>query len=578
MRAPDNAGNNIAKKVPLFFICLAVLVTGILLLMRRQEMTGDEPRYFMYSMSLLKTGHFSMPLDMWKEATFKATGYTYNDLPGGGNARDVLLLNGVYLAALLSPVASIFSLAGLRMTTLIVGVIGLYYLLALCQRATDSRSAKIAVSVAALSMPLLPYLHLFYMETFVFTLICVSWERLQTIERRVPGHFLTAVLILIIPFVHMRGSVLAAVLYLALLWQIRASVKSVALFVGLGAAAFALLVELNIEIYGAVTGPINSARPPMPWDLFPVLAMQLFNIRHGLLAYAPVWLLGFAGLWVAALERNRIGLQALVLMIVAAATGIGVNPGECWPARFWVIPIPMMAVGFALWWVHGKNVLARTVTVALILFTLVNTVYFIRSEADFLSNRQSSVTYQNIFDRVGHFQPGLALPVENDDPMNVAAARNLALGAGLAMVFLIISARRKNWIAAVPAGLILLTAMDLSRFSEIPADRYIVSTTPDSMTVSFRQPVDQPYIQFGHPDQAWYYFAPLPKFAITSVAHGTSAKFEMNGNQVVPIHRAQVNQVNLQTTTELNVAEQAAYRVRIYENRSILRRLRWQLH
>src|SRR5260221_11665246 len=128
----------------------------------------------------------------------------------------------------------------------------------------------------------------------------------------------------------------------------------------------------------------------MPWDGFGVIAMQLFNVRHGLFAFAPIWLLGYAGLCVGAAQGRTVAWQGLGLALIAVFTSIGVNPGECWPARFWVLSMPMLAVGLCLWWQAGTGPLLRGITVALAVVTLANTAMFLRAPNAFLENRQTS--------------------------------------------------------------------------------------------------------------------------------------------------------------------------------------------
>ena len=40
--------------------------------------------------------------------------------------------------------------------------------------------ALLATVVAGFTIPLLPYLHLFYMEAFLFALVACGWDRVQS--------------------------------------------------------------------------------------------------------------------------------------------------------------------------------------------------------------------------------------------------------------------------------------------------------------------------------------------------------------------------------------------------------------
>ena len=200
----------------------------------------------------------------WNRLAFQAGRVLPQGLPTGGEGS--VLMNGVYLPALLSPVAGLFSLAGLRCASLAAGLAGLAFLLRLARRAASPQPALAAVGLTALSIPLLPYLHLFYMESFLFALVCWGWDRLQKAGRGAAGDLLTAAILMLIPFVHMRGSMVAACLFAALLQQLlrRGLRRRTLLLLLLGLCAGSLLLALNVAIYGAITGPVNTARPPAP--------------------------------------------------------------------------------------------------------------------------------------------------------------------------------------------------------------------------------------------------------------------------------------------------------------------------
>src|ERR1700712_2893454 len=177
----------------------------------------------------------------------------------------------------------------------------------------------------------------------------------------------------------------------------------------------------------------------MPWDWVAVLSMQLFNVHHGLLAYAPIWALGYAGLCYGAWRGIVLARQGLVLALVAAVTGVGVNPGECWPARFWVLSLPMLSVGLCVWLARVRGRVAGAVAAMLLLITIVNTAIFIQAPNDFIENRQASTTYAHLFERWGILDFNTVLPVEIVDQHNRNAARDFAVGTGLFIGFMALS-------------------------------------------------------------------------------------------------------------------------------------------
>ena len=523
MRLIDGTGDSLLDKPATWFRARAPAkwfwtISGslalVLLVGHTQLLTGDEPRYFLYARALLEHGSFEMGLPEWQALFLSATRTTTAALPIDDRAS--IVMNAVYLPALLSPVAWAFSLRGLRAVTLLAGIAGLHALYRLCRRAMPAPAALAAIAAAGCCIPLLPYLHIFYMETFLFALVCVTWERLLRGPRSAAGDVVTALLLIAIPFVQLRGAVVAAALLAWLIWRSWAAGKrrrTLGLML-LALAGLGALVALNLAIYGAVTGPVNTARPPWPWQWFGVLSMQLFNVRHGLLAYAPVWLLGYAGLILGAWRGSVIARQGLVLAAIAAATGVGVNPGECWPARFWVLSVPMLAVGFGVWVAAARGWMLRAATLALLAMTLLNSAMFIWAPNEFIENRQASNTYQLIFDAIGFANPGLMLPVEDDAPADTAESADLTIAAAVLVALLVAAA--SGWQASAALALLMVAAMlDLTRVEAVPAGSYSVAAEPSGFRVLLRAPVRIGYVKVGNGKQAWFAPPIWPRFAVS---------------------------------------------------------------
>jgi hypothetical protein len=557
------------------FLIIAFALSAMLLLGHKQVMTGDEPRYLMYAYSIVENGRFVMTLPEWQSLYLSVTQTPASELPmGGGGA---VLMNGVYLPTLLAPVARVFALAGLRAVTLIVGLTGLLYLVRLCRRYASPGASLLATGVAAFCIPLLPYLHLFYMETFLFALVCCVWERLQVTDRETRGDALTGIFIIAIPFVHLRGAVVAAVFFVALLWQQYARDRRGHAFalIAFGTLALACFIASNVAIYGAVTGPVNSARPPLPTEWFSVISMQSFNVRHGLIAYAPVWLLGYAGLLGGAILKVPLARQGLALALTATVTGVGINPGESWPARFWVLSVPTLAVGLCIFWELGRSVLLRSIVVLLITATLVNTVIFFRVPNAFLENRQTGATYQYLFDKLGHVDFGLMLPVETGDAVNVNAARNLAIGGAAMVVLLAAALARRKALYATPVVLLLLAAFDLSRVKVLPQRDYTLQTTENGFNIVFRQPVSAAYIQFGRYWQTWSKPPAWDQFSLALAGEvGHEVRELLAANQVIAASCASgVQMVSVSSSSDFDFHSQLSSRLVVYQSRSFLRNI-----
>eukprot|EP01037_Dinobryon_pediforme_P010802 gene10803-10880_t len=561
------------------FAGLTLAIAIVHLTGRPLALTGDEPRYVMYAVSMLRYGRFAMTLAEWQPLYLAATGSVAADLPVGGN--NIILMHGVYLPALFAPVGALFGLGGLRFATMLAGIAGLWFLLRICRRVAGPGAALLATAVAGLSVPLLPYLHLFYMETFLFALVAFTWNRLQAVPRGLGFDLVTGLLILFVPFVHMRGAVVAAALFVMLLldmWRVGRRQRAAG-FVAMAGGALVLLIAMNLWIYGVVTGPVNTARPPLPWEWFSVVSMQLFNVRHGLIAFAPVWLLGYAGLIMGSLRGQRISQQGLILAVLAGLTGMGVNPGECWPARFWVLSIPMLALGLCVTWAQSRSWLMRGVAVALIAMTMVNTWLFINVPNMLVENRQTTATYQRAYDKIGGFHPGLMLPVELDDEADTGAARDMALGSALFVLCVCAGMRRRRWVAAVPAALLVLMALDLTRVGVVPKSDYTVSTEAQGFSVRFERPSSAIYVQTGHNWETWFQAPAFPRVTLqTTGADGRSGRVALDVNQVIAASCAGGVRSVAVTSDSFDFAPALAAKIAVYRSRSVIREmlLRWR--
>lgn len=104
--------------------------------------------------------------------------------------------------------------------------------------------------------------------------------------------------------------------------------------------------------------------------------------------------------------------ERLIFAVVALATSVGVNPGEGWPARFFVVATPMLAVGLAFWFDRQFGWVRGVISAVLVIVTMTVSLVFVRIPNLPLENRQSDGVFQRIYDHIGALNPGLFLPNE----------------------------------------------------------------------------------------------------------------------------------------------------------------------
>ena len=267
---------------------------------------------------------------------------------------------------------------------------------------------------------------------------------------------------------------------------------------------------------------------------------------------------------------SRLLRQALALGIVAAVTGVGVNPGECWPARFWVLSTQMLTVGLAYWLHRMRGVFPTLCFAGLLGVTAVNTMLFVKKPNEFIYDRQSSTTYTILFNLLGHVEANLVLPVETGSAADTAAARDLTLTAGAMILLLAISLRVR--LAAAPALLLLLAVLDLARAHRLPASDYAADVRPDRLSLVLNRPVRHPVVEIGQQWQTWFVPPALERFTVLSGGPGNAATVGP-ANQTI-FSGCQGFTRTLQVEARgIDLQAQAGHRLVVLESTSLLRRM-----
>lgn len=477
--------------------------------------TGDEIGYAYNGLGIYENHAYYPTLQQWNGfLKLSGVGFSYDGPVQKPH-------NSLGPSIVYGPVLEHFGLEPARWFSFAMGCAGLallYYLLAIPaaerKRVGFDLVAIASVALVAFALPLLAYLQLMYAEALLF--LVVSAALFALLRRKTVA---AVALIALLPWVHIRALPMMLVFFALLLADSyrQTSLRERLVVIAAVCAAIGAFAAFQIHVFGSMTGGAFSTRPPS-WNSVPErLGMQLFDVRHGLLAYSPVFLFGFAGLAYGAVRRKREALYSAALLIVYIATFMWSNAGESWTARFWVAGLPFLAVGVCAFLRALPNRRWAFILVPALLITWFNTYLFATQPMAFLSSRRLSVPY-TLLNSWTHLHLGLYLPLDADPGTLETFTRTipvllifafLTVGALAVTAAASGAARRAASIAAI---ILLVLPYVACAVNSLPASAYRASPGGNGVTITFAQPTRVTALQLnGTLDTNW--FAPdVPRF------------------------------------------------------------------
>jgi hypothetical protein len=213
--------------------------------------------------------------------------------------------------------------------------------------------------------------------TGVWALVRAQRE-METGEEGLGPWWLHGAALAILPWIHSRFAVIAgtlgAVVILRLSTTRNPAGKAVA-FLTIPAISAVCWIGFFIAIYGTPDPSAPYANEQSSASFIPGgLAGLLFDQRFGLLAYAPVLAVGFAGLAMMVKQRRwrRLGLElsfVLVPYLIAVTHFAMWWGGHSAPARFFVPMLPMLAIPCAAGWIGIRHRATRASVLAALALT-----------------------------------------------------------------------------------------------------------------------------------------------------------------------------------------------------------------
>ena len=451
---------------------------------------GDEPSYCFQGVGLFSNLTF-LPSDArWHDFLARS------DLAAPGTNAGQTLVGKPYRSLAPSLVGgaalATLGLEPARWLNCVLGFVGIVLLLSILKSsfggtADPWRSAGLpayfSITATAFSLPLLAYLKLLYPEVPLFVAVCATFASL-----RARASHQTIAWAVLLPFVYIRALPLAfGFAGLTLLQQYRNGARPRVLLslVALFVSGLSLFAFYQLKVFGQLNGGVFAPYTPSLRLLPERLGMQMFDVRHGLVAYSPIFLVGFAGLILGAARRVPACVDAAVLLSCYVLTFIWSTASESWTARFWVAGLPFVAVGLCYWLRSVNDLTAYAAAGVLTCVTLANSVLFTLMPMAFLGNRKGPLTYSILFKTIP-VHLGLFLPVDGADAPVPVYARPVpyllafaVLTVGMLVLCTALQGRSVRRLAGLIALVLTLVPFAVCAARAAPADTYSISVQPD---------------------------------------------------------------------------------------------------
>jgi len=247
------------------------------------------------------------------------------------------------------------------------------------------------------------------MDLVLFSTISLAWFLIHTQHFSWTKSILTLLVIVCIPFVHLRGVMPAVFLFLIfIINQIHffhssmGKIRFVSIVLGIAFLAGIAFIGFNLSVYqGNIMGAANGGSPTISLD---ALNATFFNFRHGLFTYSPIYLFSLVGLLLNT-AKNRLGFEATGLFLFALLPAIHHDMGESWPSRYTLASVPALIIGFCFWLNTKPSCLEKTIATVLATVSFANTFLFTVYPNIFLESRFTQVTYPFMLNFLRNLHP-----------------------------------------------------------------------------------------------------------------------------------------------------------------------------
>jgi len=393
--------------------------------------TGDEVRYVAYGLGISKGEGPHVSDHSWREMLKE------KHLDWYENPAKTKIIHSVIYPILGSYFIGNWGLDGARWFSFAIGALGIIILYDALRRVYSHDESISTIVLVSFSCPLLFYLRLFFSEIFLFTLNCalVSFF-VSKMHLRARNAYIASFAVCLLPFVHLKLSLEAAVATLIIFYEFYKSEKSNlkrGLLLCQSAGMLALFIIYNTMMFGA---PIGGANPAFKVSILAIpdrIIVNLFDFHHGLISNAPLLIVSFIGFIIGIVNKDKELRIVIILFIAYFFTMLWANGSEAYAARNWTAIIPMLAFGVAHWIKKGGS-FNHALAIPFFVISLCLLCLGMNSPNLFLDNRTYSLPFDALYALAPYFHFGYYLPNDFLDHEGAASGAALALGLPIVLI------------------------------------------------------------------------------------------------------------------------------------------------
>jgi hypothetical protein len=350
-----------AARIAVFTCSLALYLVLGALHARAIGPGGDEPHYLIITHSLLTDGDLQIENNHVEGdyRAFWAGPPLRPDYMKRGLNGQIYSIHAPGLAVLVLPVYAAAGYGGVVAFLCLIAALTALAVFDLAYALIGARAALTALAAVAVTVPFMPHAWLIYPELPAALIVAWALHWIWQGSDGIGTGRLAArgALLAVLPWLHTKFVIFAAVFGAALLFQLRRRPRAAAAL----AAPIAASLLSWLAFFYVIYGTLNPEAPYGDYTRIFVLMRNiprgllglLFDQKFGLLVYAPVYVFAAGGTWLMLRQREWRWLGGVLLAAVAIHVGSTTRLYMWWggnsaPARFLVPILPCLAAPIAV--------------------------------------------------------------------------------------------------------------------------------------------------------------------------------------------------------------------------------------